>query len=745
MKKYIAITLDYETWHPIPPGKRIDWQNDIFAPTEKFWEIAAQAKVKLSFMAEMGEYFWLKQHEPRIAQRMEQQWRESVRAGHDVQLHLHPNWLPELEPRYEQGHWQWNWSRSKANDYPGNLSELIHRCKEGLESILRQVDPDYRVTSFRAGAYQVQPFKRLYDALSAQEIFCDSSIYHGGYSLERDHDFRLAYSRHQPYFANAYDPQLKAPPSETAIVELPIFTYRPGQRWFLDGEEGPRLAARLQRYLEEREQTRARPDNPRVRDLRRLLTRVYWRIRPLHRLLNLLLPPRAGDFLTQYAPESLVNRDYFVMIGHTKGEHYFEAVAQNWRQLQQTGQFAFITLSQMARSAREELQSGRRASTNEEISYQVQREYHAIMGEQRNSAQSYYLQNLIPPDRQKILDLGCGTGYWSERIARRQPWMEVTGVDCGVDFIAKAAARFVNPRVYFRLGDFQSLPFADESFACVYADNSLEHAFDVDATLKEVFRVLTWGGVLVAAIPSDGRNPERIADNHTWKTAPHEVRLRLEHLGFVNLEIREVDTFRQLGMPAYPPSKDKMMYLRAWKRPRAFSRLERVLEAMDWVYRRLSPEKPHDHSDPREIIARGYAWCGGYALALRYILEREGFRTRMVSFFMQPHPRGHGPEKIDSHTLLEFRLEGTWRLVDPTANLYFNGYSLHDLVHSPQLADEVFRDHRPDERFLTRRYDLYCTRWAFEHCVKVVYTRDRWREWLGLRQLKASLRKLVKK
>jgi SAM-dependent methyltransferase len=745
MRNYITITIDYETWHPIPPGKCINWEEDIFAPTERFLEIAAQEKVKLTFMAEMGEYFWLKEHEPLIAQRMEQQWQEAVAAGHDVQLHLHPNWLPELEPRYEKGRWQWNWSRAKAGDYPGNLIRLIKRCKDALESIIAPADSGYRVTSFRAGAYQVQPFKRLYEALAMNNIFCDSSVYQGGYSIERGYDFRLAYSRHQPYFANAYDPQLKAPPSETAIVELPVFTYKPGQRWFLDGEEGPRLAAALMRFQEERQQALERSKNFRLWDLRRLLSRVYWRINPVHRWFNLLLPAGVGDFVTTYTPESLVEHDYFLMIGHTKGDHHFRAIAQNWRQLHQTGQFEFLTLSQMAGCARDELNARRRTDAKEEMAFQIRREYQAIMGEQRNRAQSYYLQNLIPLDRQKVLDLGCGTGYWADRIARMHPWMEVTGIDCGVDFIAKASAKYIGPRVSFRLADFQALPFADESFDCVYADNSLEHAFDVDATLKEAFRILRWGGVLVAAIPSDGRNPERIVTSHTWKTVPHEIRWRLECAGFVNLELREVDTLRKWGMPPYPPSQNKMVYVRAWKQTKALSPQERVSEVMNWVYRQLSPERPQDCAAPRDIITRGYAWCGGYSQALRYILEREGYRTRIVSFYMQPHPRGHGKDKIDTHTLLEVKLNDKWSLVDPTCNLFFNGYNLRELVQSPRLADEVFQNHRLDDRFVTRRYDLYCSRWAFEHCIKVEYCKDRWKEVLGLAKLKSIFRQLTQR
>jgi SAM-dependent methyltransferase len=246
---FIAVTIDYETWHPIPKNKTIDWEKDIFAPTRRLSEVFSKGKAPITFMVEMGEYFWLKENEPHWVRTMEEQWKQLIKEGHDIQLHLHPNWLPELGARQQNGQWIWDWTKDKAADFPGSLLELIGRCKDTLESLLNPVDPNYQVTSFRAGAYQAQPFKTLHDALSANNIFCDSSVYSGGYSKERGYDYTLAYSNHQPYFANAFDPQLKAPPSEQGIVEIPIFTYSRNQRWFLDSNEGNLFASHLTNYL----------------------------------------------------------------------------------------------------------------------------------------------------------------------------------------------------------------------------------------------------------------------------------------------------------------------------------------------------------------------------------------------------------------------------------------------------------------------------------------------------------------
>lgn len=222
-ERLVALTIDYETWQPIPAGRRIDWDADVFGPTDALLDAASETGAVLTLFAEAGEYLWLREHDPDVAERMAGQWQRAITAGHDVQLHLHPNWLPETGARKEGDAWYWDPAKRTISDFAGNLDEPIARCRRALEDAIRPVDASYRVTCFRAGAYEAQPFRRLHDALVANGITCDSSVYQGGYREGRTYDYRLAFSDSQPYFASAQDPQLKAPPSEREVVEMPIF------------------------------------------------------------------------------------------------------------------------------------------------------------------------------------------------------------------------------------------------------------------------------------------------------------------------------------------------------------------------------------------------------------------------------------------------------------------------------------------------------------------------------------------
>jgi ubiquinone/menaquinone biosynthesis C-methylase UbiE len=711
-----ALTVDYETWQPIPAGKTIDWDADVFRPADRLAALGESCGVPVTFFVEMGEYLWLCDHEPATARRMEAQWRDLARRGHDLQLHLHPSWLPELGAANQNGEWFWNWSLAKADAYPGDLTALIGRCKEALEAVVREVVPSHRVTCFRAGAYQAQPFERLYTALLANGIVCDSSVYKGGCSDERGYDYRHAYSHHQPYFASRYDPQLKAPPAEEGLVELPVFTSAPDKRCFIDGNEGERFARDFLGHLK---RSLRQPGLRRRRALRRLVSFwsvAYSMLRNGWPSVNRVLPRSWLYALTNYRDSTRDHDQYFVIIGHTKAELRERAIEQGLKDLRQKGAVEFVSLSSLAAHAGTALASRRRRA-EQETEFQVKREYVAILGEKRNLQQSLHLQEMIPLDRSAILDFGCGAGYWSSRISEQMPWARVVGVDAGEDFLRKARANHASSRVTFCRADFQGLPFPDGSFDCVYADNTLEHSFDVDATLRELRRVMRDGGVLVAALPPDATRPEKECDNHTWKTHAGDIRRRLECAGFSGIEIREVDVLRRLGGAPYPPSDDKMIYLRCWVMPAGFTATARAVHAMQWLYKHVSPETSHPGWRVREILRDGHAFCAGYASALGQILRHESYPVRWLSMIAHGHHRGRGPKAVEHHEVVSARLDGSWVVLDPMTNTLVPD-SLEAVLAKPSLAAAKTS---PDARYQSRGYRYYDTPYWYSRVVRYSY------------------------
>jgi SAM-dependent methyltransferase len=105
----------------------------------------------------------------------------------------------------------------------------------------------------------------------------------------------------------------------------------------------------------------------------------------------------------------------------------------------------------------------------------------------------------VAPDGAQVLEVGCGPGRLSIRLAR-QHGLEVTGLDLDPAMIARArantdrAANRGGRRPEFLVGDVAALAFPDRSFDLVVSTLSMHHWADPAAGLAEIGRVLRPGG-----------------------------------------------------------------------------------------------------------------------------------------------------------------------------------------------------------------------------------------------------------
>ena len=102
-----------------------------------------------------------------------------------------------------------------------------------------------------------------------------------------------------------------------------------------------------------------------------------------------------------------------------------------------------------------------------------------------------YLAEVALPRGTSALEIGCGTGAVSRRIAELFEEIEVIGVDPSPVFVEKARelAKDVS-KVSFRLGDGRSLEFRDHSFDLVVFHTTLCHVPDAQKAIREAYRVL---------------------------------------------------------------------------------------------------------------------------------------------------------------------------------------------------------------------------------------------------------------
>jgi SAM-dependent methyltransferase len=102
------------------------------------------------------------------------------------------------------------------------------------------------------------------------------------------------------------------------------------------------------------------------------------------------------------------------------------------------------------------------------------------------------------PDGARVLEVGCGPGHLSIRLAR-QYGLDVTGVDLDPAMIERARANADRTadgderRPSFAVGDVASLAFPDGSFDLVVSTLSMHHWADPKLGLAEIGRVLRPG------------------------------------------------------------------------------------------------------------------------------------------------------------------------------------------------------------------------------------------------------------
>ena len=125
----------------------------------------------------------------------------------------------------------------------------------------------------------------------------------------------------------------------------------------------------------------------------------------------------------------------------------------------------------------------------------------------------------------EILDVGCGTGEISVRLAIELPRATVLGVDLEEPHLAlaRARARPYADRVRFQVADAFELPFAAGSFDLVVCRHLLQAVPHPERVLAELVRVCRPGGAL-HLIPEDYgmiyAAPARLDVQAFWYAAP---------------------------------------------------------------------------------------------------------------------------------------------------------------------------------------------------------------------------------
>ena len=104
------------------------------------------------------------------------------------------------------------------------------------------------------------------------------------------------------------------------------------------------------------------------------------------------------------------------------------------------------------------------------------------------SNQDNILKLLPRKPEANFLDLGCGDGTWTLKVAERIGTKNIYGIEIVDDLIMKASRE---KGITVMKSDLNEVfPFADNFFEVVHANQVIEHLTNVDSFIREIYRVL---------------------------------------------------------------------------------------------------------------------------------------------------------------------------------------------------------------------------------------------------------------
>jgi hypothetical protein len=153
-----------------------------FQPMRELVSLYNQFGIRGSFNAEVMQQLAFRRHQAEHPElkTLADEWDacviETFRQGHDIQLHVHPQWR---NAAFENGNWKLTSDWSILNYSEDEAYEMLSTAKDYLERLLRSVAPDYKCCSFRSGAWCIAPSPHMLQLLVKLGIVFDMSIVGG--------------------------------------------------------------------------------------------------------------------------------------------------------------------------------------------------------------------------------------------------------------------------------------------------------------------------------------------------------------------------------------------------------------------------------------------------------------------------------------------------------------------------------------------------------------------------------------
>lgn len=209
----IILTLDYELFLNDKTGTV---QKCLEKPVFELQKVCERRAFRYTVFVDAAYLYMLEQLKKQSEDLEEDYQRvcDNIRwikaKGHDVQLHIHPQWYYS---KYSRGVWTLDWNHYRLSDMkPDEAARLFKASKDLLDEIIGE-----KVTIYRAGGYSL-PGSDYYNLFKENGIDADSSVLPGIKEITSTHKFDY---RGLPYVPYRFNDVCKPCP-DGLFVELPI-------------------------------------------------------------------------------------------------------------------------------------------------------------------------------------------------------------------------------------------------------------------------------------------------------------------------------------------------------------------------------------------------------------------------------------------------------------------------------------------------------------------------------------------
>jgi SAM-dependent methyltransferase len=134
------------------------------------------------------------------------------------------------------------------------------------------------------------------------------------------------------------------------------------------------------------------------------------------------------------------------------------------------------------------------------ITFDDGRGYERFMGKWSRAASALFLEWLSPPRHARWLELGCGTGAFTETVLRSCAPAAIVAIDSAAPQVDWAKRQLADDRLELRVADAHHLPFVDGAFDVIASALVLNFLSDRDQALREIRRVGRSGALVGAFV-----------------------------------------------------------------------------------------------------------------------------------------------------------------------------------------------------------------------------------------------------